>query len=127
DAIDKITGTFGTTKASTISATGAVSLHTGTTNTVANNLAITTTTGTPLAGVGFNTTVTQNMGGGGSPGGGKVIGNDVAVFTKESISGGAVTAYDSTGTPVNLQLRWAKTDSSALGSPHVDTWNLFYQ
>jgi flagellar hook protein FlgE len=49
------------------------------------------------------------------------------VFTSESISGGAVTAYDATGTPVNLQLRWAKTDSSALGSPHTDTWNLFYQ
>ena len=38
-----------------------------------------------------------------------------------------MTAYDSTGTPVNLQLRWAKSDSSALGSPHTDTWNLFYQ
>ena len=56
-----------------------------------------------------------------------MIGNDNAIFTKESISGGAVTAYDSTGTPVNLQLRWAKIDSSALGSPHTDTWNLFYQ
>jgi fagellar hook-basal body proteins len=38
-----------------------------------------------------------------------------------------VTAYDATGTPVNLQLRWAKTDSAALGVPHTDTWNLFYQ
>ena len=28
---------------------------------------------------------------------------------------------------MNLQLRWAKTDSSALGGTHVDTWNLFYQ
>lgn len=126
-AIDTITGTAGGPKASTISATGAISLHTGTNNPPNNNLAITTTTGTPLAGLGFNTTVTQAMAGGGTPGTGKVIGNDVAVFTKESISGGAVTAYDSTGTPVNLQLRWAKTDSSALGSPHVDTWNLFYQ
>jgi len=126
-AIDTITGTVATPKASTISATGAVSLHTGTSYTPANNLSITTTTGTPLAGLGFSTTVTQAMGGGGTAGAGIVIGNDNAVFTKESISGGAVTAYDSTGTPVNLQLRWAKSDSSALGSPHTDTWNLFYQ
>ena len=26
-----------------------------------------------------------------------------------------------------MQLRWAKTDSAALGGAHVDTWNLFYQ
>ena len=38
-----------------------------------------------------------------------------------------MTAYDATGTPVNLQLRWAKTDSAALGSRAPDTWNLFYQ
>src|SRR5258707_823679 len=44
-----------------------------------------------------------------------------------AISGGAVTAYDASGTPVNLQLRWAKTDSAALGGAHVDNWNLFYQ
>jgi flagellar hook protein FlgE len=127
NAIDTITGTFGTTRASTISSTGAISLHTGTTYTPADNLSITTTTGTPLAGLGFSTTVTQPMGGGGTAGAGIVIGNDNAIFTKESISGGAVTAYDSTGTPVNLQLRWAKSDSSSLGSPHTDTWNLFYQ
>jgi flagellar hook protein FlgE len=58
---------------------------------------------------------------------GQVIGNDATIFQNESISGGAVTAYDASGTPVNLQLRWAKTDSSALGGAHVDTWNLFYQ
>jgi flagellar hook protein FlgE len=49
------------------------------------------------------------------------------VFQKESISGGAVTAYNSAGTPINMQMRWAKTDSAALGSPHQDSWNLFYQ
>jgi flagellar hook protein FlgE len=126
-AIDTVTGTFGTPQASTISAGGAVSLHTGTTFTPADDLAITTGSGTPLAGLGFGNTVTQPMGGGGTAGKGVVIGNDISVFTKESISGGAVTAYDATGTPVNLQLRWAKSDSAALGSPHTDTWNLFYQ
>jgi len=28
---------------------------------------------------------------------------------------------------VNLQLRWAKTDSASLGAGHTDNWNLFYQ
>ena len=28
---------------------------------------------------------------------------------------------------MNLQFRWAKTDSSSLGVGHTDTWNLFYQ
>jgi len=58
---------------------------------------------------------------------GQVIGSDAATFQNESISGGAVTAYDASGTPVNLQLRWAKTDSASLGGTHVDNWNLFYQ
>jgi flagellar hook protein FlgE len=55
------------------------------------------------------------------------MGADIATFTKESISGGAVTAYNAAGTPVNLQLRWAKTDSASLGNGHTDSWNLFYQ
>ena len=58
---------------------------------------------------------------------GVVIGNDVQTFIDQSINGGAVTVYDATGAPVNLQLRWAKTDSAASGSGHTDTWNLFYQ
>ncbi len=58
---------------------------------------------------------------------GTVIADDAETFQKQSISGSAVTGYDSTGAPVNLQLRWAKTDSSALGAGHADTWNLFYQ
>ena len=56
---------------------------------------------------------------------GTVVGNDVATFLDESVDGGAVTVYNATGTPANLQLRWAKTDSVAAGG--ADTWNLFYQ
>jgi len=56
---------------------------------------------------------------------GTVIGNDVTTFLNESIGGGAITAYDVSGSPVNIQLRWAKTDSSLYGG--TDTWNLFYQ
>jgi len=54
-----------------------------------------------------------------------VIANDVTTFLNQSIGGGAVTAYDVSGAPVNIQLRWAKIDSSAYGG--TDTWNLFYQ
>ena len=43
------------------------------------------------------------------------------------MAGGAVTTYDVSGAPVNLQFRWAKTDSTTLGAGHTDTWNLFYQ
>jgi flagellar hook protein FlgE len=58
-------------------------------------------------------------------GAGAVQGNDVATFLSESISGGAVTVFDPQGNPVNVQLRWAKTDSAQSGG--TDTWNLFYQ
>ncbi len=58
---------------------------------------------------------------------GTVAANDAQIFQNELVSGGAITAYDATGTPVNLQLRWAKTDSAALGGAHTDVWNLYYQ
>jgi flagellar hook protein FlgE len=63
----------------------------------------------------------------GLPANGTVIANDNSVFLKESIAGGAITAYDSTGAQVNIQMRWAKTDSASLGVGHTDNWNLFYQ
>ncbi len=56
-----------------------------------------------------------------------VIADDLTAFLNESIGGGAVTAYDVSGSPVNIQLRWAKSDSATLGAGHADTWNLFYQ
>ena len=63
----------------------------------------------------------------GLPANGTVIANDASVFIKESVAGGALTAYDTSGAAVNIQLRWAKVDSSTLGAGHSDTWNLFYQ
>ena len=56
-----------------------------------------------------------------------VVGNDLSVFIASSLGGGQVTAYDVSGSPVDIQLRWAKTDSATLGTGHTDTWNLFYQ
>jgi flagellar hook protein FlgE len=54
-----------------------------------------------------------------------VVANDLTAFLAASIGGGAVTSFDVSGAPANIQLRWAKTDSSASGG--TDTWNLFYQ
>jgi flagellar hook protein FlgE len=54
-----------------------------------------------------------------------VVANDLTAFLDDSVGGGAITAYDVSGSPVNIQLRWAKTDSTTVGG--TDTWNLFYQ
>ena len=116
--IGSITGVAPTINATT----GAITLHSGT----AQDLSV-ASSAPAFAALGFPTTMTAARTGGGTAGAGTVAGSDVATFTGESISGGAVTAYNSAGTPVNLQLRWAKTDSASLGSPHQDTWNLFYQ
>jgi flagellar hook protein FlgE len=116
--IGAITGVAPTINA----ATGAITLHTGT----AANLSV--SSASPAFGaLGFVSPMTATRTGGGTAGTGTVVGNDVAVFQKESISGGAVTAFNAAGTPINLQLRWAKTDSATLGVPHQDSWNLFYQ
>lgn len=102
--------------------TGAITLHTG----IAQDLSVSSTSAA-FAALGFSTTATAVRTGGGTAGTGFVIGNDQGTFQKETISGGAVTAYNAAGTPVNLQMRWAKVDSASLGSPHQDSWNLFYQ
>jgi flagellar hook protein FlgE len=55
----------------------------------------------------------------------RVVAQDLSAFVDASVGGGAVTAYDTSGSPVNIQLRWAKVDSADYGG--TDTWNLFYQ
>jgi flagellar hook protein FlgE len=120
-AIGNITGVT-----PTLGANGAITMHTGT----AQNLSITTggTNATnALAAMGITAPVNLAMGVGTNTGQGVVIGSDLDAFTNESISGGAVTAYNAAGTPVNVQLRWVKADSASLGPGHSDTWNLFYQ
>jgi flagellar hook protein FlgE len=61
------------------------------------------------------------------PADGTVIGADQTAFLSSSLGAGAITTYDISGTPVNVQLRWAKVDSATLGTGHSNTWNLFYQ
>jgi flagellar hook protein FlgE len=49
-------------------------------------------------------------------GNGGVTANDASTFLSQSIGGGEITAYDSSGSPVNIQMRWAKTGSATLDS-----------
>ena len=92
-----------------------------------SDLSVTSSNTAAFAALGFTGTVTATRGGGGGVGTGQVVGNDTSTFLNESVAGGAVTTYDVSGAPVNLQFRWAKTDSTTLGAGHTDTWNLFYQ
>jgi flagellar hook protein FlgE len=71
--------------------------------------------------------VPGNYGAGGDPrvaGDGVVRADDDTDFLAESIAGGAITVYASNGSPVNVQVRWAKIDSAASGG--TDEWNMFY-
>jgi len=119
DVLSVIDGITQTAQSSTVS-NGKLQLLTGT-----NGPLTISGTGNALAALGLSAGTTNP--GGGIAGNGVVIANDLQTFTNESISGGAVTAYNAAGTPVNLQLRWAKVDSASLGTGHQDSWELFYQ
>jgi flagellar hook protein FlgE len=118
--IDGLTGNVAPSPASSVSG-GQITVNTGT----ANDIQFLSGATTAFSSLGFSGTVTALRGGGGTPGTGGVIGSDNQTFLDESVSGGATTAYDGNGAPVNVQLRWAKTASAAQGG--TDTWNLFYQ
>ncbi|HEY0920426.1 flagellar hook protein FlgE [Devosia sp.] len=53
-----------------------------------------------------------------------VAAKDADQFIAQSISGGAITVYAENGAPTNLQLRWAKVNSTQFGGS--ERWNLFY-
>ena len=120
--LGKIDGLTGTAVSSSITS-GSITLHSGTNA----DLSVTSNNPTAFAALGFTGTAAATRGGGGTIGTGQVVGNDNSTFLDQSIAGGAVTTYDVSGAPVNLQFRWAKADSSALGPGHTDTWNMFYQ
>jgi flagellar hook protein FlgE len=111
-AIDLVSGT---TTPSSVSTTGQITLQSGTTS----NLSVASSNSAAFGALGFSGTVTANIGTG------TVVANDVQTFDNESISGGAVTGFNAAGSPVNIELRWVKTDSAATGG--TDTWNLYYQ
>ena len=87
-----------------------------------DDIHIGSTAATEVSPIKFGISVTDAR-----PADGTVIGADQTAFLNSSVGGGAITAYDVSGSPVNVQLRWAKVDSATLGAGHTDTWNLFYQ
>src|SRR5205823_2635127 len=64
----------------------------------------------------------------GAPGTDSIVTNFIAGDTI-TVNGTTITfvAAGAVGNQVNLQLRWAKTDSASLGGGHQDSWSLFYQ
>lgn len=79
-----------------------------------SSLQLADVTGTPTAALGLSVgTVT-----------GTVIANEVSTFLDNTVAGGAITAFDAAGGPVNVQFRWGKVDSTVNGG--AETWNLFY-
>jgi len=122
DLLAKINAVTGSSPPSSVT-NGVITLHSGT----AADLTISSSNAAAFGALGFSGTVQVNRTGGGTPGTGQVIANDLQTFIDESIAGGAVTAYDVSGAPVNLQFRWAKVDSASLGTGHTDVWNMFYQ
>lgn len=49
--------------------------------------------------------------------------NENDEFTRQTISGGAISVYSANGAPANVQMRWAKVNSTVNGGAEV--WNLF--
>ena len=103
-----------------VGGTGTVNTSNGNVTVTAGNLIDTITVGGDATALAFGIRTTA-----GRPSNGTVIASDLDSFLDASIGGGAITAYDISGSPVNVQLRWAKTESKAYGG--TDTWNLFYQ
>lgn len=130
-----LTITFGTgagqvsTLAELSTALGGLTGGTASINTSNGNISVTATSATDTITVGGDATA-LNFGihtKSALPANGTVLASDVTAFLNETVSGGAITAYDVNGTAANVQLRWGKVDSASLGAGHADTWNLFYQ
>jgi flagellar hook protein FlgE len=52
-----------------------------------------------------------------------VSATDETAFLNQTISGGALTVYNTQGAPLNMQMRWGKTSNTA----GAETWQVYYQ
>jgi flagellar hook protein FlgE len=103
-----------------VGGTASVNPANGNITVTANNLIDSITVGGTATPGNFGIQTTLAL-----PSDGSVRASDNATFLSQSLSGGAITVFDVSGSPMNMQLRWAKVDS-ALYPPGTDTWNLFY-
>ncbi len=116
--LTKLQGTAGISNAA-VDANGNVSFAAANSS---DTIHVGSTLSTEVNAAKFGMTVTD-----GRPADGTVIANDQTAFLSSTLGAGAITTYDVSGTPVNIQMRWAKVDSATLGSGHSNVWNLFYQ
>lgn len=58
--------------------------------------------------------------------GNDILDTDETAFLQTSIAGEAITIYDVNGSPVNVQMRWAKTQNADASVPQDDGWGLYY-
>ncbi|SHM16233.1 flagellar hook protein FlgE [Roseibium suaedae] len=56
---------------------------------------------------------------------GDIAAADEDAFIAQSISGGSITAYNENGTPLAVEVRWAKTVNADASVPVEDTWSMF--
>jgi flagellar hook protein FlgE len=89
---------------------------------LSDNLTVNDATG--ASGLGFGTQTVSATGPAATGPVNTISATDNSDFLAQSISGGAVTVYSSNGAPVDVELRWAKTDSAATGG--TDSWSLYY-
>lgn len=94
--------------------TGTVNTANGDITLTANNPTVSLTIGGTASAAKFGIQTLTAL-----PANGTVIANDSSTFNNQSVGGGSITAYDSEGNPVNVQLRWAETSAGS--------WQLFYQ
>jgi flagellar hook protein FlgE len=113
-------GELATALSSITGGTGSINTTNGNTTITASSLTDTITIGGTATPLNFGMQTVSAL-----PSNQRVVAQDLTAFLKGSVGGGAVTAYDTAGSPVNIQLRWAKIDSSEYAG--TDTWNLFYQ
>jgi len=89
--------------------------------TIADNTTGTTSSGLGLADATYNPTVSDSLALTARVN--TVSADDADTFISQSISGGAITVYAGNGAPANVQMRWAKVNSTANGG--AERWNLF--
>ena len=56
---------------------------------------------------------------------GDVTAANASAFLEGSISGGTKTIYNQNGSPLDVEVRWAKTLNADAAVPQNDTWNLY--
>lgn len=113
-------GELSTALAGVTGGTGSVDTSNGNITISAANITDTISVGGTAAAINFGMHKLTAL-----PSNGTVIADDLSAFLDSTVGGGAVTCYDDSGAPANIQLRWAKIKSAAYGD--TDTWNLFYQ